>query len=123
MGNPKLEYSAESTWDQSRTISRMGGSRALIEKLATLFLRDTPLQLEQALHGIEQQDYEMTYIPIHSLKGTSSNFCTRHLENLCAELLKTVKEGDWKQAQILHQNLADEYSKLETQFQAFIEHD
>lgn len=109
-------------WDQERTIQRMGGHRALIEKLVTLFIRDTPEQLAEALKGIELQDYESSYIAMHSLKGTSSNFCTTHLEATCAKLLEALKHRDWPQALIIHQKLSEEYLILEMQFKDFIQH-
>jgi HPt (histidine-containing phosphotransfer) domain-containing protein len=109
-------------WDEERTIQRMGGHRALIEKLATLFIRDTPEQLSQASKGIDLQDYESSYIAMHSLKGTSSNFCTTHLEATCAKLLEALKQRDWPLALMIHHELSKEYLILEEQFKKFIQH-
>lgn len=108
-------------WDPERTIARLGGQRALIEKLVTLFLRDTPKQLEQAILGIEKQDYETSQMAIHSLKGTSSNFCTTHVESSCADLLAALKKRDWQQAMIIHQKLMDEYYVLEIELKDFLQ--
>jgi HPt (histidine-containing phosphotransfer) domain-containing protein len=107
-------------WDENKTIERMGGHKPLIEKLVTLFLRDTPEQLQQALAGIEAHDYEASYIPMHSLKGTSSNFCTKYVEPTCADLLVALKDRDWAQALIAHKKLTDEYLILELQFKTFL---
>jgi HPt (histidine-containing phosphotransfer) domain-containing protein len=124
MANSESSQSIEKTvdiaWDEDRTIKRMGGQKALIEKLVTLFLRDAPEQIQQALQGIEEHDYDCSHIAVHSLKGTSSNFCTKRLEAVCAELLIALKERDWQKASVIHHELADEYTKLERQFQNFL---
>jgi len=114
------ELTADLAWDENKTIERMGGNRPLIQKLVTLFLRDAPEQLQQALTGIELQDYEESQIPMHSLKGTSSNFCTQCVESTCADLLITLKDRDWPQALILHKKLTEEYLILELQFLTFL---
>ncbi|MEH6447316.1 MAG: Hpt domain-containing protein [Oleispira sp.] len=117
------DLTVDVAWDENRTIERMGGSKPLIQKLVTLFLRDTPEQLKQALAGIELQDYEASYISMHSLKGTSSNFCTKYVESTCADLLVALKDRDWTQALIAHKKLADEYLTLELQFKTFLSSD
>jgi HPt (histidine-containing phosphotransfer) domain-containing protein len=109
-------------WDDARSIERLGGQRALIEKLVSLFLRDAPKQIEQAMHGIEMHDYDASHVAAHSLKGTSSNFCTAHLEKTCAELLEALKERDWQQARRIHQKLDQEFHQLEIEFQEFLKH-
>lgn len=114
------DLTVDVAWDENRTIERMGGSKPLIQKLVTLFLRDTPEQLKQALTGIELQNHEESYIPMHSLKGTSSNFCTRCVESTCADLLIALKDRDWPQALILHKKLTEEYLILELQLKTFL---
>lgn len=109
----------DGTWEEERTIQRMGGQRALIVKLATLFLRDAPVQLEQALSGIKKQDYESSHIAMHSLKGTSSSFCTIRFENICAKLLVALAERDWGRAMEVHHNLSAEYVLLAKEFDEF----
>lgn len=114
--------SSNFVWDEHKTIERMGGQKALIEKLVTLFLRDAPDQIQQALNGIEQHDYDHSHIAVHSLKGTSSNFCTKRLEAMCGALLETLKQRDWQQALEIHHDLCEEYLTLEGQFQDFLKH-
>jgi len=113
---------AELVWDETRTIQRLGGQRALIEKLVILFLRDAPEQMEQALNGIEQQNYDNSHIAMHSLKGTSANFCTVRFESICAELLDALKHRDWPQATIIHGELSIEYLSLEREFKKIFGH-
>lgn len=109
-----------SSWDQHKTISSLGGSRSIIEKLAMLFLRDAPNQMQQALSGIQQQDYDKGHVATHSLKGTSSNFYTSRFEFICAELLEALNKRDWLAAEQLHAQLRIEYSQLEVEFKIFL---
>lgn len=107
-------------WNASRSIDRLGGQNSLIVKLVTLFLRDAPDQIEQSSYGIEQKDYERSHIAIHSLKGTSSNLCTKNLEFICDDLLIALKEQDWEQALAVHTKLSVEYNKLRYELERFI---
>lgn len=113
---------ASLAWDENRSIQRMGGQKPLIEKLVVLFIRDTPKQIEEAFIGIEKQNYDCSHMAIHSLKGTSSIFCTQRLESICDELLVALKERNWQQSAIIHHELSDEYFKLEVEFKAFLKH-
>lgn len=107
-------------WDETRTLSRLGNDQQLIEKLATLFLRDAPQQISQALQGIKEQDYDISHTAIHSLKGTSSSFCTVQLEALCSDLLDALKLRDWQAAEGIHAELARAYHFLEIEFELFL---
>ncbi len=107
-------------WNASRSIERLGGQEALIVKLVTLYLRDAPVQIEQALSGIEHKDYESSHIAIHSLKGTSSNFCTKKLELICDELLVSLKALNWDESLKIHARLLGEYSKLGLELERFV---
>ena len=108
------------TWDKEKAITRLGGEASLLQKLATLFLRDTPLQLAEIELGIRLQDYEQAFIPAHSLKGTSCNFCTFKLESYCQQAIEQLKAEDWIAADAIYQNMIEEYRKLEVEFQCFI---
>ncbi len=123
MDNSKLKELSGGAWDEDRSIHRMGGEKALIKRIAVLFLRDTPIQLAQALLGIEQMDYDLCYVPMHTLKGASSNFCTRRLEMICSDLLIALKDRNWNLALIMHQALTSEYHLLEEQMSVFINDD
>ena len=116
------DSSVNFVWDEHKTIERMGGQKALIEKLVALFLRDAPNQIQQALKGIEQHDYDLSHIAAHSLKGTSSNFCTQRLEAICGDLLEALKQRDWQQSMKIHHELSEEYVKLKGQFEEFLKH-
>lgn len=109
-----------SCWDEERTISRLGDDRSLIKKLVTLFLRDAPEQMSQALNGIKQQDYDESHVAVHSLKGTSSSFCTVQFETICTDLLKALKQRNWQEAESIHTQLTQAYHQLEIEFELFL---
>jgi len=123
MDNIKIKRQPNCAWDEDRSIHRMGGEKALIKKIAALFLRDTPIQLAQALLGIEQKDYDLSYVPMHTLKGASSNFCTRRMEMICSDLILALKDRNWNLALVIHQALASEYYLLEEEMSEFLNDD
>lgn len=110
----------EAVWDEARTIQRMGDNKELIQKIATLFLRDAPAQMQQALIAIKQQDYDTSHLAIHSLKGTSSNFCTTHFEASCSDLLVALKHYDWSLAHQIYTRLNSEYLIFAAQLEEFL---
>lgn len=113
--------SSFSLWNASRSIERLGGQKSLIVKLVTLFLRDAPEQIEQSSNGIGLKNYELSHIAIHSLKGTSSNLCTKNLEFICDDLLMALKKLDWEEAMAAQIKLSEEYKILRHELERFIE--
>lgn len=90
-------------------------------KLATLFLRDAPLQLQQLVDGIRIHDYESSHLAAHSLLGTSVNFYTTQLEFTCEHLLQLLKQQQWQQAEQCLKQLKAEYVELAKALAIFIE--
>ena len=120
---PANEQVAESSfllWNDRRSIQRLGGQKQLIIKLVSLFLRDAPEQLEQASHGIKHKNYDQSHIAIHSLKGTSSNLCTKSLERICDKLLAALKEQNWEKALAVHAELNAEFISLKNELEVFV---
>jgi HPt (histidine-containing phosphotransfer) domain-containing protein len=116
----EIDNETTETWDSERAVSRLGGEKSLLKTLATLFIRDTPKLLAEIERGIQQNNYQDAFIPAHSLKGTSGNFCTQSFELMCEKILKFLKEEDWGQAETQLEELILEYTALERSFENFI---
>ena len=70
--------------------------------------------------GIKEQAYDAAFVPLHSLKGTCSNFCSSKLEDTCDRMLMQLKSNDWQQDEIKHEQLAEQYWKLDEELRYFV---
>ena len=109
----------DSIWRQEKAIERLGGEKALLQRLAKLFLRDTPGLLESAKLGIETKDYDAAFVPLHSIKGTSSSFCADDFERSCECTLEALSKREWKQAGGLRDLLDEHYGELKPALEKF----
>ena len=107
-------------WLQEKAVSRLGGDKTFVQKLARLFLQDSPGLMKEIEFGIKEQAYDAAFVPLHSLKGTCSNFCSSKLEDTCDRMLLQLKSNDWQQAEIEHEQLAEQYWKLDEELRYFV---
>ncbi len=108
-------------WLPEKAVARLGGDKAFMQKLAVLFLQDSPALMEEIKFGIKEQAYDVAFVPLHSLKGTSSNFCSAKLEDACDRMQLQLKSGDWQQAEMEYEQLAEFYWKLDKDLESFVE--
>jgi len=107
-------------WLQEKAIARLGGDKAFAQKLARLFLQDSPALIEEIKLGIKEQAYDVVFVPLHSLKGTCSNFCSEKLEDSCDRMLLQIKSSDWQQAEMGCEQLSEFYWKLDKELCVFV---
>jgi HPt (histidine-containing phosphotransfer) domain-containing protein len=117
----EIERDDTEAWNAGRAVSRLGGDKSLLQKLATLFIEEAPKLMAEIARGIQQEDYQAAFIPTHSLKGSSGNFCPRAFELICKAILKQLEQENWRQAEVELENLILEYTSLENSFRDFIE--
>tara|TARA_B110001454_G_scaffold148207_1_gene137616 strand:+ start:6632 stop:7024 length:393 start_codon:yes stop_codon:yes gene_type:complete len=110
----------DSIWRQEKAIERLGGEKALLQRLAKLFLRDTPGLLESAKLGIESKDYDAAFVPLHSIKGTSSSFCADDFERSCECTLEALSKREWQRARDSNNELTKHYKDFKATLEAFI---
>lgn len=106
-------------WRQEKAIERLGGEKGLLQRLAGLFLRDTPSLLKSAELGIKAEDYDAAFVPLHSIKGTSSSFCADDFESACELALNALNNKDWQQAGVLCVELTEQYERLKPELEVF----
>jgi len=114
-------FDAGMYWDEKRSIERLGCGKSFLQRLVGLFVSEAPNQMQQIFEGIEQRDYDKAFIAAHSLKGTCSNFSTTNFEGVCNEVLYSLSQRDWVEAQRAYEGLYEEHVKLLHAFHMFIE--
>jgi HPt (histidine-containing phosphotransfer) domain-containing protein len=107
-------------WQSEKAITRLGGEKVLIHKLATLFVRDSPSLIEIVKHAIQQQRYDDAFTALHSLQGTSANFYAARFEVECKQLQQALKSHHWQEAEINFEQLTRCYEELEKELVIFI---
>ena len=106
-------------WQPEKAITRLGGEKALMTKLAVLFISDSPNLMKAVKTGIDQRKYEDSYIALHSLQGTSANFYASKFEAECANLQQELKENNWHEAEIFFTRLTQYYKELDRELLIF----
>jgi HPt (histidine-containing phosphotransfer) domain-containing protein len=119
--NTTIKDNGESfdAWQSEKAIARLGGEKALVKKLAVLFIRDSPNLMETVKSGINQKDYDNAFTALHSLQGTSGNFYTLRFEEACANVQRELKSDNWEQAEIAFCQLAQSYLELDKELVDF----
>ncbi|MBL4798222.1 MAG: Hpt domain-containing protein [Oleispira sp.] len=110
-------------WQPEKAITRLGGEKALMIKLAVLFIRDSPNLMKAVQAGINQRKYEDSYVALHSLQGTSANFYASKFEAECANLQRELKENSWGEAMIHFTRLTQHYKELDRELVIFTTED
>lgn len=80
---------AETLLDRELALTRVGGDVTLLKEIATLFLEDYPLTLEELRDALARGDAQTVERTAHGLKGSVANFgapgaveAARNIENL-----------------------------------------
>jgi len=81
-------------------------------ELIDLFLRDTPLKIQNMQSAIARSDAPSLKESAHGLKGSASNLGARHLAKLCAELEKLSETGKLAETAELFGKVSEEYGRV-----------
>jgi len=90
----------ETTMDISRLqsinvesgLARVGGNRKLYHKLLLQFLLDNEETVDVLQVALEQRDYQLANMKLHTLKGVAGNIGADHLYRATRELETSIKE-------------------------------
>jgi CheY-like chemotaxis protein/HPt (histidine-containing phosphotransfer) domain-containing protein len=81
-------------------------------ELIDLFLRDTPLKIQDMQAAIARSDSRALKESAHGLKGSASNLGAQRLSNLCLELEKLAGDGKLAEAANLFNQVTEEYGRV-----------
>ncbi|MFP4260923.1 MAG: response regulator [Opitutales bacterium] len=99
-------------WDQDQMKQLMMGNEALIQKVLSQFLDQTPAQVARLADAIEQRDFPEAQHCAHSIKGTASYLGAERLREQAAVIEKAAKEEDLKTLQGSIQAFQTTFSEL-----------
>ena len=81
-------------------------------ELIDLFLRDTPVKIQDLQSAIARSDAPALKESAHGLKGSASNLGARRLARLCADLEKRSEAGALAEAAELFAQVTEEYARV-----------
>lgn len=99
----------ETAWDRIRALQRPNRPNVLNEFL-TIFLNDSPLQIDSLRLAIEQQDASTIYHASHTLKSSSAFLGAHQLSEMCKELELMGRSNNLEGASSTFKNLETEYA-------------
>ena len=94
-----------------RKLAEPGEPDAAVE-LIDLFLRDTPVKIQDLQSAIARSDAPALKESAHGLKGSASNLGARRLARLCADLEKRSEAGGLAEAAELFAQVTEEYARV-----------
>ncbi len=87
------------------------GAEDLLKKVVKLFLKDTPLQLEELRQALQEKDVEMVSSIAHSLKSGSATVGAMSLSSLMKKLEENARRDSLKGAFELLSSAEEEFLK------------
>ncbi len=98
--------SSRATLNESALLSQVGGDRALLKQLITIFLADSPDGLARIQDALEHRDLESLKKAAHAFRGSVSIFAAPAAVHSAVNLETLARAGNLPQA-------ADEFARLQ----------
>ncbi|MBI4914067.1 MAG: response regulator [Acidobacteria bacterium] len=80
--------------DLEAAMKRLGGNRALLEKLLGIFDRESAQAPQRIREALEREDWKSAEHLVHTLKGTSGNLSATDLHRACADLEAALRREE-----------------------------
>jgi len=112
---------AESAFDHAAALARLGGDAALLQTMAQLFLRHSPLLMDELRQALAQRDYETIAELAHKLHGMVEHFCAARTTTLAAQVHETGRHRDPETVVRLCRELGDELLALTQALTTFLQ--
>lgn len=109
--NPNQPAIDKTAWERIEALQRPDRPNVLNEFL-TIFINDSPVQLDSLRLGIEQNDASTIYHAAHTLKSSSAFLGAHRLSELCKELELMGRSNAIEQASSTFQTLEAEYAVI-----------
>jgi two-component system, sensor histidine kinase and response regulator len=106
-------------FDYDRSLARLGGNPDLFAEIVVLFLEDAPELVTRARDCLNRKSLLELERAAHSLKGLSANFDATQLVSAASSLETMAREQDLERAAECFPELEREFTRLQTELQAF----
>lgn len=84
--------------------------------LIDTYRKDTQYRLSAIQEALELSDLNAVIDAAHSLKGSSANVGAIHMEDLCHQIVKAVRDDNQDAVVKLYPELCSEYDRVSGQF-------
>jgi two-component system, sensor histidine kinase and response regulator len=91
--------------DRAAVLERVEGDTELLSEMAELFLKNSPMVLEQIRKAVADQDARALERATHTLRGSVTNFVARETAQAAWRLEEMAVRGDFSSAQAALQEL------------------
>ena len=92
--------------DYEATMKSIGNDRSLFETLVQIFLEDYPALLADLGQAVKSESNEAVYSAAHRLKGLVSNFHTKELVDILAEIEVSARSAQSTSTAVAVQNIS-----------------
>ncbi len=103
---------AEAVFDREEALARARGKRALLKKMADLFLADCPGLLVQIRTGLAAEDRQMLERAAHRIKGSAANLSAHRVVAVAARLEEIARDDRLAEADAACAELEVEVGRL-----------
>jgi CheY-like chemotaxis protein/HPt (histidine-containing phosphotransfer) domain-containing protein len=109
---PVESLEASQVFDKSGFLERVAGDESLFRKLLSMFLKDTPVQIERIQQHLKEADLAGVQLQAHSLNGATANICANALQKAAFEIEAAAKNRDLDRTRDLFLNLPKEFERF-----------
>jgi PAS domain S-box-containing protein len=103
--------------DEQLLLDGVGGSRPLLQKLVSIFLKDSPVMMRNIRKAVDSGDEKAIASSSHALKGAAANFGENDVADTAKHLEQIGKTGHLDEAQAVLTKLEKDLATLSTELE------
>jgi HPt (histidine-containing phosphotransfer) domain-containing protein len=108
------------TIDRARLLERVGGDKAALRDIASIFLADAPKRMAEIRRALERQDARALRAAAHGLKGALANFGAQAAVDAAFELQKLGDASELSEAPAVLERLQAEMRSVRRELRALV---
>jgi PAS domain S-box-containing protein len=108
------------TIDRARLLERVGGDKAALRDIASIFLADAPKRMAEIRRALERQDARALRAAAHGLKGALANFGAQAAVDAAFELQKLGDASELGEAPAVLERLQAEMRSVRRELRALV---
>ena len=108
-----VEHSDVKIFDRQALLARLCDDEELANEVLSVFLEDTPHQIESLRAAHKDGDGEMIARQGHTIKGASSNISALRMRQIAFDIEQAGKQGEFDRVSELLAALEDQFRELQ----------